>query len=88
MVWPWYSHVAPISWLVQYDVDEGRSELNFSEWHAGQEGHEAAETVRDKEMPPSKYLWTHPDARLTDAELATLNAGLIATFGEEEEDDD
>ena len=88
VVWPWYSHVAPISWLVQYDVDEGRHELNFSEWHDGQEGHEAAETVRDKEMPPRQYLWTHSNARLTDTELAALNAGFIATFGDEEEDDD
>ena len=88
VVWPWYSNVAPISWLVQYDVDEGRHELNFSEWHAGQEGHEAAETVRERSMPPRQYLWTHSDARLTDHERAVLNSGFIATFGEEEEDDD
>src|SRR5215216_1353338 len=30
--WPWYSYVAPVSWLTQRDVDEGRRELNFSEW--------------------------------------------------------
>lgn len=88
VIWPWYSNVAPFSWLVQYDVDEGRAELNFSEWHTGQEGHEAAETVREREMPPRQYLWTHPDARLTDTERATLNAGFIATFGDEEADDD
>jgi hypothetical protein len=28
--WPWYSNVAPVSWLVQHDVDEGRNELNLS----------------------------------------------------------
>lgn len=83
VVWPWYSHVAPISWLVQFDVNEGRHKLNFSEWHAGQEGHEAAETVREREMPPRQYLWTHRAARLTDDERAALNTGLIATFGED-----
>ena len=88
VVWPWYSNVAPISWLIQHDVDEGRDELNFSEWHAGQEGHEAAETVREREMPPRQYLWTHPAARLSDTERAALNAGLIATFGDEDENDD
>ncbi len=30
--WPWYSNIAPVSWLVQHDVDEGREKLNFSEW--------------------------------------------------------
>lgn len=86
-VWPWYSHVAPISWLVQRDVDEGREELNFSEWNRPQEGEEAAETVRDDSMPPRSYLLTHPDARLTETELAALANGLAATFGEDEDDD-
>jgi mono/diheme cytochrome c family protein len=86
-VWPWYSNVAPISWLVQRDVDEGRDELNYSEWDRDQEGEESAETVRDGSMPPNSYLLTHPDARLTDAELALLADGLAATFGEESEDE-
>ena len=76
VVWPWYSNVAPFSWWVQYDVAEGRHELNFSEWHAGQEGHEAAETLREKEMPPRQYLWTHPDARLSDDELAAAGGSI------------
>lgn len=84
-VWPWYSNVAPVSWLVQRDVDEGREELNYSEWNSSQEGEESAETVREGSMPPSSYLLTHPEARLTDAELATLANGLAATFGEESE---
>src|SRR5581483_3383715 len=55
--WPWYTNVAPISWLVQRDVDEGRRELNFSEWNRAQkEAREAAETVRKHEMPPW-YYW-------------------------------
>lgn len=87
-VWPWYSNVAPMSWLVQSDVDEGREELNYSEWSQRQEGEESAETVRDGSMPPRSYLLTHPEARLTDAELATLADGLATTFGEESEDEE
>jgi hypothetical protein len=84
-VWPWYSNVAPVSWLVQRDVDEGREELNYSEWNRAHEGGESAETVREGSMPPRSYLLTHPDARLTDAELAALENGLATTFGDESE---
>jgi hypothetical protein len=49
--WAWYSNVAPLSWLIQSHVDEGREELNFSESQLDQEGEEAAETVRDGSMP-------------------------------------
>jgi hypothetical protein len=79
--WPWYSHVAPMSWLVQSHVDEGRRELNFSEWQPGNtEAREAAETVREREMPPSSYLLLHPEARLTAAEREQLARGLDASI--------
>lgn len=81
--WPWYTNVAPVSWLTQRDVDEGRDELNFSEWHRDQDGDEAAETVRDGSMPPWPYTVTHADARLDAAEVAALEAGLAATFGDD-----
>ncbi len=91
-VWPWYSNIAPVSWLVQRDVDEGREGLNFSEWNRSQDGEESAETVRDASMPPRSYLLTHPEARLSDTQLAALADGLEATFGGERrgdrEDDD
>lgn len=81
-IWPWYSHVAPMSWLVQRDVDEGRSKLNFSEWDKPQkEAHEAAETVREGEMPLWFYVPTHPDANLSDADKQALIKGLEATIG-------
>jgi mono/diheme cytochrome c family protein len=86
-VWPWYSNVAPISWLVQRDVDEGRESLNFSEWNRPQEGDDAAETVREGSMPPRQYLITHPSARLTDSQLDALASGLAATLGGEGEGD-
>lgn len=79
--WPWYSHVAPTSWLVQNHVDEGRHELNFSEWNRGSlEADEAAEAVRTGEMPPRSYLLLHPEARLTDAEREQLARGLDASL--------
>jgi mono/diheme cytochrome c family protein len=93
-VWPWYSNVAPVSWLIQWDVEEGREHLNYSEWNRDQEGEDSAETVRDGSMPPSAYLLTRSDARLTDAELTALADGLAATLGddpeggENEEDDE
>jgi hypothetical protein len=81
-VWPWYSHVAPFSWLVQRDVDGGRAKLNFSEFDRRQdEADETAEVLEEGEMPPWFYLPTHPEARLTEAERATLLRGFRATFG-------
>lgn len=82
-VWPWYSNVAPISWLVQHDADEGRQYLNFSTWGNGGEGREpeeAIEVVYEGGMPPSAYLITHPAARLTAAEKQALVQGLRATI--------
>jgi hypothetical protein len=80
-VWPWYSNVAPISWLVQDDVDRGRHALNFSDWRQFSEGGEAAEKVAEGEMPPFNYLLMHPDARFSEADKAAFIEGLIATFG-------
>ncbi len=83
--WPWYSHVAPASWLVQRDVDEGREHLNLSEWHRPQkDADEAAEMLAEGEMPPWFYLPLHADARLDAAEKAELERGLAASLGRRE----
>lgn len=75
--WPWYSHVAPVSWLVQHDVDEARERLNLSEFDRPQrDADEAAEEVEDGEMPLRAYLWLHPEARLDPSERRELVAGL------------
>jgi hypothetical protein len=79
--WPWYSNVAPVSWLVQRDVDEGRDKLNFSEWVRRQKVDEVAEAVQEGEMPPWYYGVIHPGARLSDAERTALIEGFNATFG-------
>jgi mono/diheme cytochrome c family protein len=84
-VWPWYSAIAPVSWLVQRDVIEGRGELNFSEWDRPQkEAKKAPEETREGEMPPRTYLLAHPEARLDPMERAALAAGLQATLGRPE----
>ena len=77
-VWPWYSNIAPVSWLVYADVKSGREALNFSEWDRpqGGEGSDAAEAVRSGSMPPFQYKPLHPAGRLTTAERNELARGL------------
>jgi len=76
--WPWYSHVAPVSWFVAHHVHEGRSDLNFTEWPLfdfeaqDMAMSEIAKQMRHRAMPLKSYLLLHPEARLTDAEIDTL----------------
>jgi hypothetical protein len=85
-VWPWYASIAPASWLLQRDVEEGRSHFNVSRWGQGkQDADEAASMVRKGEMPPWFYLPAHPEARLTDPEKQELIRGFVATFGDEKD---
>jgi hypothetical protein len=89
-VWPWYSNIAPVSWLVLRDVEEGRGVINFSEWNAsgsarsGREGRgggqEIAEVILEGKMPPLQYLPTHPDAVLSQAERQQLTSAVQAFF--------
>ncbi|MFH1524141.1 MAG: heme-binding domain-containing protein [Chloroflexota bacterium] len=75
--WPWYSYVAPVSWLIYNDVMEGRSTMDFSEWNHSQVGAgEIAEVIQEGEMPPATYLLMHPPARLTNAEKQQLITGM------------
>jgi mono/diheme cytochrome c family protein len=78
-VWPWYSNVAPVSWLVQNDVNEGRRHLNFSDWGRVREPYEIPEVVQEGRMPLPIFLTMHPEARLTQAEKDALVSGLQAT---------
>jgi hypothetical protein len=83
--WPWYSNVAPASWLIQRDVDHGRKKLNFSEWNRPQkEADEAAEAIVKGAMPMPIYLPLHPEARLSPDEKDRLVRGLQAMFGGKE----
>jgi Haem-binding domain len=81
--WRWYGLVAPVSWLEQSDVDGGRQKLNFSEWERTQPwAGQAAQSVRDGNMPPWYYLPLHPEANLSPAQRQALIQGLAATLGE------
>ena len=86
--WPWYSHIAPLSWLVQYDVEEGREHFNVSMWGVQKknEGTEAKEEFEEGEMPPWFYVLLHPEAKVSKNERETFSNGLLATFGEEEDE--
>lgn len=80
--WLWYTNVAPGSWLVQRDVDEGRRKLNYSEWDRHQkDARKAADKVEVGKMPPIYYSAFHPKAWLADGERAELIRGLASTFG-------
>ncbi len=76
--WPWYSKVAPVSWLVADDVKEGRAHLNFSEWGnyspevSKLKLKEACSEVRRGDMPLWQYRLVHPQARLTEADVKTI----------------
>lgn len=76
--WPWYTNVAPISWLTTRDVEEGRAVLNFSEWQRPQEADLASldNVIREGEMPPVQYRLLHANARLTGTERDQLEAGI------------
>ncbi len=80
--WRWYSNVAPVSWLVQRDVDGGRSTLNFSEWNRPQDSGagDLAEAIRGGSMPPWFYTIVHANANLSATERDALIRGLTATL--------
>jgi hypothetical protein len=80
--WPWYTAVAPVSWITQHDVNEGRGSLNFSEWNRPQkEVQETVKVVYKREMPPRSYVAVHPRANLSASDRQTLMAGLQQTLG-------
>lgn len=82
--WPWYSNIAPVSWLVVKDVDEGREHMNFSEWQSYSEEDKAEdieeiwEEIDEGEMPLWFYLPLHPEAKLSDAQKETIRIWVEA----------
>jgi hypothetical protein len=86
--WPWYSNIAPASWLVYHDVEEGRMHINFSDWNRAEEQHadEFKEVFEEKSMPPVQYLLLHPEARLSSQEQQELFDGLMKIAAQYEEE--
>ena len=83
-IWPWYSNVAPVSWILYNHVEEGRSQFNVSAWgYQENEAEEAVELYIHGEMPPKSYLPAHPEARLSGEARQALIDGMFATFGSE-----
>ena len=80
--WPWYSRIAPASWLIARDVASGRKELNFSEWGSyypqtrKRKLQWMGRVLHERSMPPWTYRLMHPGARLTAAERATLDSWI------------
>jgi hypothetical protein len=76
--WPWYARLAPVSWVVAWDVSEAREEFNFSNWGSlngekrAEIREEIWEEVEEGEMPLWYYLPAHPEARLSEADRALL----------------
>lgn len=74
-VWPPQAYLAPASWLVAHDVNEGREELNFSTWgpkQAQRVAKKLAEEVEEGWMPPFLYALAHPGAKLSKDDKALL----------------
>ena len=82
--WPWYSHIAPMSWLIASDVKEGREHLNLSDWpnddpmRAAKRLENMSDEISSGEMPLPKYTKIHADARLTQIQRKELSDWLDA----------
>ncbi len=81
-LWPWYSNVAPVSWLILSDVNGGRSHMNLSAWTAlnrrgkppnmGERMESVCRQITEGDMPPWYYLLMHHNARLSTNEIQML----------------
>lgn len=87
--WPWYSRVAPVSWWVTDHVNEGREHLNFSNWglsnaeDQAEYAEEVIEEVEEGKMPMASYVVGHPEAELSETDVATLRAWTAQFVGVE-----
>lgn len=86
--WPFYSKIAPVSWLVSSDVSNGRNRLNFSEWFTLSEQVRARkkagmiEEIMDNEMPLALYTFIHPDSKLSDEQKQILKNWTVSKNGD------
>ncbi len=98
--WPWYSRIAPMSWMIWYDVQQGREALDFSDWdrHADDDyvdpnepfppktlSERIEDEIRSGAMPPGTYRLANPDARLSDTEREQLIEGLVQMVKENQD---
>ena len=84
-VYPWYSNIQPVAWWLNHHIEEGKKELNFSEFaaytpkKADHKLEEAIENIEKKEMPLESYTLVHHDADLTGAQRDTIIEWMKAT---------
>jgi len=78
-IWPWYSHIAPLSWVITDDVNQGRRHMNFEDWEAfasSKEGNDRiagiCKEIKERGMPPFSYRLFHEDMRLKPQEIASI----------------
>jgi len=80
-IWPWYSNIAPVSWLVYLDVVGGRRHMNFSDWASQSESaNRITSIINEGEMPPFQYTLIHKNAILDATQKKTLIDGITNTL--------
>jgi hypothetical protein len=93
-VWPWYSNIAPVSWLVEKDVREGRKDMNFSTWGKLSDNKkskllsEICDLISENEMPLPVYLIMHSEAKLSDEDKKKLCDWASAELKKYEKEDE
>ncbi|MCB0747630.1 MAG: heme-binding domain-containing protein [Ignavibacteriae bacterium] len=76
--YPWYSNVAPVSWLLKNHIDDGRKHLNFSTWSEydlkkkDRKLDECVEMIQSGDMPMKPYVFMHSEATLNDIQRNQL----------------
>ncbi len=89
--WPWYTYIAPVSWLIAHDVERGRQELNFSKWGSyypvtrRRKLQWMGRALREENMPPWTYRILHPGAGLTQHDLMVLQQWIEAEINNQPE---
>lgn len=88
-VWPWYSHVPPLSFMIKHDVEGGRAKFNFSRWADGSakptanQVQEICDAASDGSMPPKGYRMMHRESRLRTGDVDILcHWAQVARTGE------
>lgn len=95
--WPWYAHLAPVSWMIARDVHQARAHVNMSNWRSYSTEDrirllsEIGSAVRNRAMPLPRYLLLHPEARISSEERQQIyqwtrterrRLSMASTFGE------
>lgn len=76
--YPWYNRITPVNWWLKGHIDDGKKELNFTQFRKysakrmNKKLEEIIETIKSHEMPLESYLWIHKEAKLSDAQRVQL----------------